>query len=146
MEKRFCTYVIKAVTRGQCSSFHIPVHSCMLFSLKNRAELLCLWWNLFCVEWLQVVCNFSLCFLTVIHSKLEKRWRVLVKAPEEVLISSIHFDQLPKEYCVCPQNKLWLQNFFDHTSISPSMKAHFDKFHSAPKINIILPQQTVFLR
>lgn len=57
------------------------------------------------------------------------------------MICSINFAQLLKEYSVYIQKKLWLQNFFVYASASLQMKAHFEKFQSAPKIKITLPQQ-----
>lgn len=93
----------------------------------------------------QVLCRFAFHFLSAIHSKLENMWRILVLVPEGVMICSINFAQILKEYSVSTQKKLWLQNFFVYASASLQMKAHFEKFQSAPKIKITLPQQSGIL-
>lgn len=110
MEKRVCRYVIMVVTRGQCSSYFLHTFL-QLYAIPS--ELLGLWWNLFCVKWLQVVCNSAFRFLTAIHCKWGKKiWRILVKAPEEILICSIHLVTSQRNVLGVLKNKLWLQNFF----------------------------------
>lgn len=93
------------------------------------------------LEMLQVLCSFAFHFLSAIHCKLEKMWRILVVVPEGVMICSIIFSQLLRECSVYAQKKLWLQNFFTYASASLQMKVPFEKILSVPKIKITLTQQ-----